>query len=74
MVEGKAAFSAPATARIRVKVPGYTFQMKSIFIDTPALLNMATDIQPQQIVDWNTYEEIRRILGKISLEFSLQKA
>ncbi len=74
VVEGKAAFSAPATARIRVKASGYTSQMKSIFMDTPALLGLTIDIQPHQILDWATYEEIRRILGKISLDFALQKA
>jgi hypothetical protein len=69
--EGHAAFEAPATARIRVHVAGREVAMKSIFSDTPALLESVLEIRPEAILDWSTYESIRKTLGDLQMKFDL---
>jgi hypothetical protein len=69
---GRVAFSAPATARIRVRVPGCETATKSIFIDTPALLNATLEIQPEALLDWATYKSVRKTLNQIHFNFEMQ--
>lgn len=69
---GTATVSAPATARIRIKVDGYETQMKSIFIDTPELLKLTTEIQPAQMLEWETYTNIRTMLKAIRFNYEMQ--
>ena len=74
---GRATFSAPATSRIRVKASGYESTTKSIFIDTPALLDTTLEMQLQRLptlLDWDTYEDIRKTLGQIQLKFEMRSS
>jgi hypothetical protein len=72
--EGRVTFSAPATARIRVQSPGCEAAMKSIFIDTPALLNSTLEIQPEGILDWASYEAVKKTLNHIQLKFAMRSS
>lgn len=69
--DGKASLSVPATSRIRVQVPGYASQMKSIFADTPELLSLTTELQLAELLDWQTYEAIRRILKQVRFTYEM---
>jgi hypothetical protein len=69
---GKANITAPATARIRVRAAGYEGATKSIFVDTPALLNRTIGMRVPALLDWNTYEDLKKTLGQIQLRFDLQ--
>jgi hypothetical protein len=69
---GRITFKAPATARIRVQSPGCETTEKSIFIDTPDLLNSTLEIQPEGILDWATYERVKKTLSHIQLKFEMR--
>jgi hypothetical protein len=69
---GRVTFNAPATARIRIRASGCETAMKSIFIDTPALLNSTLEMQLPELLDWATYEKVRKTLNQIQLKFELQ--
>jgi hypothetical protein len=71
--DGKLTLNAPATARLQCRVPGYAPLMKSIFVDYPPLLEMALKMRSEQLLDWRTYEEIKRLLSSVQLEFRLAK-
>lgn len=68
---GRATVTAPPTSRIRIHAPGYESQMKSIFIDTPELLNLTMELQLADLVNWRTYETVRSILQKISFTYEM---
>ncbi len=70
---GKLTLDSPATARLQVRVPGYAPLMKSIFMDSPQLLEMALKMRSEQLLDWRTFEEIKRRLASVQLEFRLAK-
>lgn len=69
---GMATISAPATARIRLSAPGHAPQVKSIFMDTPDLMKLTTEMQLADLVEWTTYERVRDILSGINLHYDMQ--
>jgi hypothetical protein len=69
---GRATLSAPATSRIRVRASGYESETKSIFIDTPALLNSTLEMPLGGLLYWSTYEGIQKTLRQIQLNFEMQ--
>jgi len=71
---GHGTISAPATARIRVRVPGCEVSMKSIFMDTPSLLNATIGMQLSSLLDWATYEDMRKALSQIQLKFEMRSS
>jgi hypothetical protein len=71
---GHATFSAPATSRIRVKASGYESATKSIFVDTPALLNPTLEMQLPALLDWATYEDVRKALSRVQLKFEMRSS
>jgi hypothetical protein len=68
---GKLTLRAPATARLQVRVPGYAPLTKSIFADCAPLLEMALQMRSEQLLDWQTFEETKRRLAAVQLEFHL---
>ena len=69
---GKFEVMVAPTARLRATGPGYTPEMKSIFMDYPPLLNGMLNMTPEQLSDWGTFEGIRRTLGSVRIDFRLQ--
>lgn len=69
---GKATISTPAPARVRVSARDHTPQMKSIFMDTPELIKLTTEMQLADLVEWTTYERVRKILSGIDLHYVMQ--
>lgn len=72
--DGALQLEAPATARLRVEAPGYRPLTRSIFLDSPPILQAALDMRVDRLLDWSTYENMRRLLSESRLEFPLEKA
>lgn len=70
---GEFTLNCPATARIKVSSPGYKSQTKSIFIDYNPLLEMNLNIKKEDIIKWDTYEKIMKMLKEVVIEFPLEK-
>lgn len=70
---GSLAVQAPATARLRLSSPGRQSETRSIFADTPALLQNAFDIRDDQLPDWATYERIKQLLANVRMDVRLRK-
>ena len=71
---GRFELTAPATARIEVRVNGYRPQLESIFMDYAPLRDLTLNLKEQQLSDWGTYEEIRRLLEQVRLDVPLEPA
>jgi len=72
-VDGEATLTLPGTARIRVTVPGYQPMTLSPFLDNPELVKTVTTLNPEDLVDWRTFERIRDLLSRVELEFRLTR-
>jgi hypothetical protein len=55
-----------------VRASGYESETKSIFIDTPALLNTTLEMPLGGLLYWSTYEGIQKTLRQIQLNFEMQ--
>jgi hypothetical protein len=64
----------PATARLRVRAPGYAPQTKSIFLDDPALLDSVLTMRSEHLADWATFEKTRDLLRNVRLTFTLAQS
>ncbi|MDZ4801042.1 MAG: carboxypeptidase-like regulatory domain-containing protein, partial [Bryobacteraceae bacterium] len=69
---GRFGAAVPATARLRATAPGYTSDLKSVFMDYAPLLNGVLNMTPEQLSDWETFEAIRRTLRDVRIDFRLQ--
>ena len=65
---------APATARLRVRAPGYEPQTKSIYMDTPELLSTTLTLRSETLNDWATFDRIRKLLGDVRMSFALAQS
>jgi hypothetical protein len=70
---GKMSLDAPGTARIRVRVDGFQPATRSILFDDIPLRDLTVNMRPEQLTDWATFERIRELLGKVALEFRMQR-
>jgi len=70
---GELQIDAPATARVRVISPGYQPMTRSVFLDCQPILQATLDTRVEQLLDWSTYEHMRRLLREAQLEFPLEK-
>jgi hypothetical protein len=71
--DGRFDLEAPATARLRVRADGYEVNTKSIFADYEPLLRTMLQTRSEQLADWSTFENIRRLLRDVRLEFAMRK-
>jgi hypothetical protein len=71
---GRFAATVPATARLRVRADGYEPLVRSVFMDSPALLEPMLNMRGEQLSDWATFEEVKRRLGAVRLDFPLRRA
>jgi hypothetical protein len=72
-VEAEATFTIPGTARIRVTAPGYQPMILSPFLDNPALVKLVTTLNPEDLLNWQTFERIRELLSMPELKFQLTR-
>ncbi len=69
---GRFEATVPATARLRATAPGYSPDLKSIFMDFPPLLTGMLNMTPEQLSSWDTFEGIRKTLRNVQIDFRLQ--
>jgi hypothetical protein len=67
---GRFELTVPATARVRVRASGRKAETKSVFMDYAPLLERMLNLKEEQLSDWGTFEEFRRLLGDVRLEFT----
>jgi hypothetical protein len=72
-IEGEGTLVIPGTVRLRAEVEGYRSQTLSPFLDYAPLLEFITGLGPDELLDWRTYEEVRRMLGEVELTFRLER-
>lgn len=60
-----------ATRRLRATAPGYQTQTLSPILNSPTLLNKITSTTAEDLLNWETYEQTRKLLGNIPLTFEL---
>jgi hypothetical protein len=70
---GRFEITVPGTARLRVSTPGHAEEMKSVFMDSPGLLDSMLSMTPEGISDWGTYEKLKELLSDVRLEYSLNR-
>jgi hypothetical protein len=71
---GTIELDVPATARLRVRSPGYAPQTKSIFLDDPAILDSVLTMRSEHLADWGTFEKTRELLRNVRLAFTLAQS
>jgi hypothetical protein len=71
---GTIELDVPATARLRVRSPGYAPQTKSIFLDDPAILDSVLTMRSEHLADWATFEKTRDLLRNVRLTFTLAQS
>jgi hypothetical protein len=70
-IGGTAIISIPAIARLRAEAKGYQAVTLSPFFDHPDLLNRITTLDDQSLLEWETFERVRKLLGEVPLTFRL---
>ncbi len=70
---GRFSLTVPATARLRVRIPGYDPAMKSVFMDCGPLLKTMLEMTPERLSDWRLYDQIREQLHSVRLDFSMRR-
>ena len=70
---GRLLLSAPATSRLRIRVPGYVPMTRSIFVDYAPVPESVFAIRAERLTDWNTFEQVRLLLQDVRLDFPLEK-
>jgi hypothetical protein len=68
-----ATVTVPATLRLRAQAEGYSPQVLSPFLHDPALLPFVTRLRAEDLLTWDTFEQVRALLGRIKLTFRLAK-
>jgi hypothetical protein len=63
----------PSTTRLCATVPGYEQQTQSPFLDNPALRDYITGFSAEDLLKWETFEQVRTFLNQSELTFDLRK-
>lgn len=71
--QGTGLLSIPANMRLRAESPGYAALTRSPFFDFPPLLEAVTRLEDKDLLDWKTFENMRALLGEITLNFALEQ-
>jgi hypothetical protein len=70
---GEGTLIVPGFARLRAEAPGYQALCLSPFLDCPELLNAITHLSAEDLVKWETFERVQRLLGQVRLTFRLHR-
>jgi len=71
--DGVLELEAPATARLRVESPGFRPLTRSVFLDSAPILDATLAMRAERLLDWSTYEGMRRLLREVRLTFPMAK-
>jgi hypothetical protein len=70
---GEGLLNVPGTVRLRAESPGYVPLVLSPVLDNPQLMKMVTSLSDTNLMEWETYEQMRNELSKVELMFRLQR-
>lgn len=70
---GPALLTIPGTVRLRAEAAGYEPVTLSPFFDHPPLLETITKLSAEDLLKWETFEQVRSLLGEVTLSFQLRK-
>jgi hypothetical protein len=71
---GKGELSIPGTARLRAEAEGYVPLTLSPFLDNPELVKTITGLSDLDLLNWETFDRVKKQLGNVELVFRLQKS
>jgi hypothetical protein len=71
---GEGQVSIPGTARLRADVKGYAPLTLSPVLDSPELMKLVTAFDAQDLLNWESFNRLKRQLDNVELVFRLQKA
>jgi hypothetical protein len=71
---GESTLIVPATVRVRVEAAGYEPAVQSPFLNNPALVDFITGLAAEDLLDWATFEQVRRMLGETALTFRMNRS
>ena len=71
--EGRVKIEVPATARIRAAAEGYKPATKSIFLDHRPVYDATVNMRLKQLLNWDTFEQLRASLKVVRLEYELER-
>jgi hypothetical protein len=65
--------TVPATVRLRAEAPDYQPATLSPFLDNPGLVGLVTSLSAEDLLKWETFEQIRSLMRTTALTFRLEK-
>jgi hypothetical protein len=71
---GESRLTVPGTVRLRGEAKGYAALTLSPFLDNPDLVQTVTGLTDADLLNWDTFEDLKERLGKVELVFRLRKA
>ncbi len=71
--DGEGQLVVPGTVRLRAEVPGHRALTLSPVLDYPPLAEAITRLEDKDLLDWQTYERVRALLGSVRLTFTMEK-
>ncbi|HYK90473.1 MAG TPA: hypothetical protein VE398_16985, partial [Acidobacteriota bacterium] len=69
---GRLRLRVPATARLEVRVPGYSSMTRSIFMDYAPLRESVFSMRAEGLSEWSAFEHVRELLKSVRLDFALR--
>jgi hypothetical protein len=72
--QGEARLHVPGTVRLSAVARGYEPRILSPVLDNAELVSFITRLGDDDLLDWNTFELIRKQLSQVNLTFKLHKA
>ena len=71
--DGEATIQVPANRRLRAEVPDYSSQVRSLFLDNPALVEFITQLSADDLLNWETFERVRSLAAETAIAFRMDK-
>ena len=69
---GQGALVVPGTVRLRADAPGYVPLTRSPILDAPSLVDAMTRLDDNDLLKWETFENVRALLANLELTFKLK--
>jgi hypothetical protein len=60
-------------ARLRAESRGYAPMTLSPFLDNPELVKTVTTFTDQDLLNWESFDQLKKLLANVELVFRLQK-
>jgi hypothetical protein len=73
LTSGQGVLEVPATARLRAQAKGFRPLTLSPFLDNAPLVKMITELSDTNLVEWQTFEQVKNQLANVELVFRLQQ-